>query len=161
MQRKNSLLKYFSKANPKSHHAMALIMAISVIVIISTIMALSLSLTATTTKKTTDIYLYEQSAILCKSATEYALLQIGQNPPCTYRGSSFIHKSIYTVSISVSYVYNDARICTKLTPNGPLYTTVTTAQQSGSALIDVAVGVNNPSISTEPIRYFRRTIQKL
>ena len=155
MQRKNTLLK------SSSHNAMALIMTITVIVIISTIMALSLSLTSTTTQKTTDIYLHENSILLSKSATEYALLQISHNPPCTYRGSSFTYKSIYSVNISVSYVYNNPAICTDLTPEGPLYTSVTSVQQSGSALIDVSVGVKNATISTEEIRYFRRTIQKL
>ena len=157
MQRKNSIIR--SSYNSRS--GMALIMAIAVIVIVSTIMALSLSLTTTTAKKTTDLYLYEQSVLLSKSATEYALLQIAQNSPCTYEGSSFKYNTIYDINITVKYVYSDATICTGLSPSGPLYTTVTTPEQSGSALIDVAVGVNDSSISTEPIRYFRRTIQKL
>jgi hypothetical protein len=160
MQRKNSILRYSHKA--RAHrNGMALIMAIAVIVIIATIMTLSLSLTATTSKKTTDLYLYEQSVLLSKSATEYALLKIAENAPCTYRGGNFTYNSIYDINISVSYVYNDASTCTDLTPDGPLYTTVETDEQNGSVLIDVSVGVNNSTVTTEPIRYFRRSIQKL
>ena len=70
MQRKNNLLV--------SRSGMAMIMAIVVIVIISTIMALSLSLTTQTTKKTTDIYLYEQAMIYSKSVAELALLEIAK-----------------------------------------------------------------------------------
>jgi len=158
MQRKNSILKS-SNNNSSSRSGMALVMAIAVIVIISTIMALSLSLTSTTSKRTTDLYLYEQSVLLSKSATEYALLQIAQNPPCTYTGSNFTYDSIYSINISVSYVYDNTASC--LANGGTQYATVETPEQSGSALIDVAVGINNSTISTEPIRYFRRTIQKL
>jgi len=69
MQRKNSILK---------HNGMAMIMAIAVIVVIATIMALSMAMTAQTTKRTNDLYLYEQSILMSKSATEYALLQISE-----------------------------------------------------------------------------------
>jgi hypothetical protein len=156
MQRKNHILRspYIAR------NGMAMIMAIVVIVIISTIIALSLSLTATTSKRTTDLYLYEQSVLLSKSATEYALLQISQNDPCTYTGSSFIQDDIYNIKISVSYVYLDTEnYCS--TNGGTQYATVETEEQSGSALIDVTIGVNDPNVSTEEIRYFRRTIQKL
>ena len=76
MQRKNSFLKKF-------RGGMAMIMAIAVIVIIATIMALALSLTSQTTKRTVDIYLYEQSALYAKSAVELALLEIAGNTPCS------------------------------------------------------------------------------
>ena len=155
MQRKNNILK----SSSSSRSGMALIMALGVIIIVSTIMALSLSLTATTTKRTTDLYLYEQSVLLSKSATEYALLQIAQSAPCSYNGSSFTYASTYDINISVEYVYDNTAICT--TNGGTSYAVVTASEQSGSALIDVAVGVNNTIITTEPIRYFRRTIQKL
>lgn len=155
MQRKNRILN----SSSSSRSGMALVMAIAVIVIISTIMALSLSLTRTTSKKTTDLYLYEQSALLAKSATEYALLQISQNPPCSYNGGTFTYDTIYDITISVEYIYDNTTACT--TNGGTQYATVTTPEQSGSALIDVAVGINNSTISTEPIRYFRRTMQKL
>jgi hypothetical protein len=156
MQRKNSILK-------KQHkNAMALIMAIAVIIIISTIMALSLALTTQTSKKTLDLYLYEQSMLLSKSATEFALLEIAKNNtsanPCNYTGSSFVQDGFYQIDISVRYVYTSFPASCAAAQQ---FATVQTAEQNGSALIDVAVSVNNTTVSSEPIRYFRRTIQKL
>lgn len=134
---------------------MAIIMAIAVIVIIGTIMALNMALTAQTTKRTSDLYLYEQTMLLSKSATEYALLRIAQSNPCAYTGESFTQDSFYNIDISVQYIYT-AGVCLAQ------YATVTTPEQNGSVLLDVTVTVpNNINVTTEPIRYFRRTIQKL
>ncbi len=152
MQRKNNILKF-------SRNGMAMIMALAVIVIVATIMALSLALTTQTTKKTVDLYLYEQSILLSKSATEYALLQIAQSNPCSYAGEQFTHNTLYTIDISVEYIYDDPNLCSA---SGLLYTTVTNPQQSGSALMDITVSVTpDKNAASEPIRYFRRTIQKL
>ena len=152
MQRKNNILI-------SARSGMAMIMAITVIVVMATIMAISLALTTKTTKKTVDIYLKEQSILLSKSATEYALLQIAQSNPCTYAGETFIQDGFYTIDIAVRYVYNTAGVCA--TP-ALLYTTVNTPEQNGSAIMDVTVSVTpDKNIATEPIRYFRRTIQKL
>ena len=153
MQRKNNILI-------SARSGMAMIMAITVIVIMATIMALSISLTTTTTKKTVDMYLYEQSILLSKSATEYALLQIAQNPPCSNIDATFTQDTLYTIDISVQYIYDAAAPCA--TNGGTLYTTVATPEQNGSAVMDVTVSVTpDKNIASEPIRYFRRTIQKL
>ena len=152
---------------------MAMIMAIAVIVIIATIMALSVSLTSQTTKRTTDVYLYEQSILLAHSAAEYALLRISQNPPCTNLNTTFTQDTLYNITINLRYIYyddpttplvNEAQaVCNALTaPNrGRLYTTVTTPEQNGSVLMDITVDVNDTTVASEPIRYFKRTLQKL
>ena len=153
MQRKNSILK-------RNHRSgIALIMAIAVIIIIATIMTLSLSLTTQTSKRTVDLYLYEQASLLSKSATEYALLKIAEDGACTHTNDlNFVQDSIYDINISLSYVYQSgSNPCTA----AQTYTTVDTPEQNGSILIDVSVSVNDTSVSSEPIRYFRRTIQKL
>ena len=62
MQRKNSFLKV--SALRRKSGGFAMIMAIVVIVVIATIMALSISLTAQTTKRTSDLYLYDQADVL-------------------------------------------------------------------------------------------------
>jgi type II secretory pathway pseudopilin PulG len=151
MQRKNSILR-------KTHkNGIAMIMAIAAIVIIATIMALALSLTTQTTKRTNDIYLYEQASLLSKSATEYALLRIAQDGACSHTNDlNFVQDNIYDINISVKYIYTN--LCPTATDS---YTTVETAEQNGSILIDVAVSVNDTTVSSEPIRYFRRTLQKL
>ncbi len=149
MQRKNHILR-------TSRNGIAMIMAIIAIVIISTLMALALSMTAQTTKRTTDLYLYEQASLLAKSATEYALLRIAQDGACSHTNDlNFVQDSIYDINISIQYIY------TATTPCSAMYTTVQTPEQNGSILIDVTVSVNDSTVSTEPIRYFKRTLQKL
>ena len=138
---------------------MAMIMAIIAIVIIGTIMALALALNSQTTKQTTDLYLYEQAVLLSKSATEYALLRIAQNDPCTNIDGNFTQDGIYDINISAQYIYDSNTSC--IANGGTLYTTVTTPEQNGSVLLDVTVSVTDKNVTTEDIRYFRRTIQKL
>lgn len=151
MQRKNNILR-------NHRNAIAMIMAIGVIVLIGTIMALSLTLTSVTSKKTTNLYLHEQVILLSKSATEYALLKIAEDGPCTHTDDLiFTHDLIYDVNISLQYIYTAPSPCTP----AQTYTTVTTDEQNGSVLMDVAISVTDTSVTTEPIRYFRRTIQKL
>jgi len=151
MQRKNNILN----SRHTQRGGFAMIMAITVIVIVATIMALSLSLTTQTVKKTTDLYLYEQAVLLSKSATEYALLKIAQDGPCSNTSLNFSDPSgLYTIDIKLKYIYTAANSCLA----ADTYTTVVTPAQSGSVLMDVRVSTD---VGTEPIRYFRRTIQKL
>ena len=148
MQRKNSFLK-------KGRDGMAMIMAIAVIVIIATIMALSVSLTTQTTKRTTDIYLYEQCALYAKSTVELALLEIAKASPCTLTRYDHNFDGIYDANVTLRYIYTDAStICA--TDNQ--YFDITTPEQNGSVLMDISITTN---AGTEPIRYFRRSIQKL
>mgnify|MGYP002641220430 FL=1 len=149
--------------------AMAMIMALVVIVTLATIMALSLSMTAETTKRTTDVYLHEQAILVSKSAAELALLDIAEYGPCTteatlgtthlgaYRmdldNDGVITDDIYDVNVTVRYVY-DGLNCGGTND----YATVTTDEQNGSVLMDITVTTDE---GTEPIRYFRRSIQKL
>jgi len=151
MQRKNHFLKR------RRRPAIAIIMAIAVIVIMATIMALSLSLSSQTTKQTTALYLYEQAEMLSKSAAEYALLKIAQDGPCTHTNDlNFQQDGLYDINISLKYIYLAPSPCSA----DQTYTTVTTAEQNGSILLDISVSVDE-NVSGEPIRYFRRTLQKL
>lgn len=144
MQRKNYLLK---------RSGMAMIMAISVIVILSTIMALSLSLSVQTTKRTTDLYLHEQVILYSKSAAELALLDIAKNGCSDTFNTTF--DGIYDANITMKYIYTGTvGSCTN-------YFDITTPEQNGSVLMDIVVTVSDTNIATEPIRYFRRVIQKL
>ena len=153
MQRKNSIL---SKYHHKKRAAFAMIMAIIVIIVISTIMALSLSLTAQTSKRTTDIYLYEQAELIAKSATELTMLEIAQNGCLNTFTPTFDADTtaIFDVTVSMQYIYTGA--VGGCTP----YFNITTPEQNGSVLMDVVVSTK-ANITTEPIRYFRRSIQKL
>jgi type II secretory pathway pseudopilin PulG len=162
MQRKNNILNtsYIKHTKRSSRSGIAMIMAIAVIVILATIMALSLALTSQTTKRSTDLYLYEQAILLSKSATEYALLRISQDGECVNHNLDFSPPSpldYYDINITVWYVYTSPSPCAA----DRNYTTVTTPEQNGSVLMDVSVSVNDTTIATEPIRFFKRTIEKL
>lgn len=155
MQRKNSFLN----TPGTKKNAMAMIMAIAVIVVLGTIMALSLSLTSQTTKRTTDIYLYEQSALYAKSAAELALLDIAENG-CQNTFNTDFDGTIYDANITMRYIYTEANTnvagasCNEYI-NNPY---IQTDEQNGSVLMDITVSTD---VGSEPIRYFRRTIQKL
>lgn len=159
MQRKNNILKF-------SHQGFAMIMAIGVIVILSTIMAFSLSMTTKTTKKTGDLYLYEQALLLSKSAAEYALLRVGLDGACSHSQFNFTHNNIYDINITLKYIYTDPSPCTDASDD---YATVTVDRsmyqkgedQNGSVLIDVTVSTNPTANVGEPIHYFSRGLWKL
>ena len=155
MQRKNYFLK-------KSRNGMAMIMALVVIVTMATIMALSLSLATKTTKKTTDLYLYEQSVLLSQSASEYALLRLSQVAPCSLASiPGFRYNDTYDINITMQYISTNPSICqTNASAAGANYATTTTPQSNGAVIMDITI-LANPSGTTEPIRYFRRSIQKL
>ncbi|MBS4068250.1 MAG: hypothetical protein KGZ62_06590 [Sulfurimonas sp.] len=169
MQRKNYILKTNPHKNGssflKKRSGFAMIMAIIVIVVISGIMALSLSLTAETTKRTVDLYLYEQAILYSKSAAELALLDIAKNGCINSKDITF--DGIYDANITMQYIYTgvatnaDGTItCTPYNPTSPIY--ITTPEQNGSVLMDITVSVRaDANVATEPIRYFRRSIQKL
>jgi len=160
MQRKNNFLKISYYRKQKT--AMAMIMAVAVIVVLGTIMALSLSMTTQTSKRTTDIYLYEQAVLYSKSTAELALLKIAEDGCQNTYNTNF--DGIYDANITMRYVYTTAETnttggsCNEYIggPNPTDY--IQTPEQNGSVLMDITVSTNQ---GTEPIRYFRRTIQKL
>ena len=155
MQRKNNFLNY---THPKKRSGMALIMAIGVLVILATIMALSLSLTSQTTKRTTDIYLHEQVVLYSKSAAELALLEIAEKG-CQNTFNTDFNGSIYDANVTMSYVYTEANTNVAATVNcNEFISYIQTNEQNGSVLMDITV---TTTVGTEPIRYFRRSIQKL
>jgi flagellar basal body-associated protein FliL len=154
MQRKNSILRYSAS---KKRAGMAMIMAIMVIVIIATIMALALALTSETTKRTTDIYLHEQAALYSKAAAEFALLNIAKN------GCSNSYNHTFGAAGEIQF---DANVTMQYSYTTPIagctqYITINTPAENGSVLMDIAVTLHDSTITSEPIRYFRRTIQKL
>ena len=154
MQRKNSILRKLSHRS-----GMAMIMAVAVIVIIATIMTLSLNLTTQTSKKTTDLYLYEQTVLLSKSAAEYAILRSSLLAPCTFAGDNFIHNNAYDINISIQYIsFNGSTCDTNANALGIRYSTTTATESDGTIIMDIKVSTGT---GTEPITYFRRSIQKL
>ncbi len=161
MQRKNHILMNTMQKSSK-RGAFAMIMAMAVIVIVGTILALSLSLTNKTTKQTADIYIYEQAVLLSKSAAEYALLRISQAAPCSINNLTFSPPApldYYNITIDMRYVYDNVATCTA--GGATNYFIISTEESNGLVLLDITVEVNDITIISEPIRYFRRSIQKL
>jgi hypothetical protein len=152
-----------SSSKRTSRSAFAMIMAIIVIIIISTIMAFSLSLTTQTAKTTTDTYLYEQAILYSKSAAELALLEIAKtniaeegclNSFETDFPDELGNESLFQAKVTMKYIYSaEVTGCDK-------YFIITTPEQNGTVLMDITITTKD-EIATEPIRYFRRSIQKL
>ena len=59
----------------------------------------------------------------------------------------------------MKYIYTEAATCN--TGGADQYFIVSTEEQNGSVLMDITVSVNDTTITSEPITYFRRSIQKL
>lgn len=174
MQRKNSILKTDPRQKragfAKKRSGFAMITAIIVVLIISTIMALSLALTAETSKRTADLYLYEQAVLYSKSAAELTLLDIAQNGCINSKNITFNDvggNPLFDANVTMQYLYTGVATnaagtvtCTPYNPTAPIY--IATPEQNGSVLMDITVSVrDDANISAEPIHYFRRTIQKL
>ena len=160
MQRKNSFL------NPSKRKGFAMIMAIILIVVLTSIMALTLTLTSQTSKQTTDLYLREQAVLLAQSAAEYTMLAIsGKDRDTSHVGggclgqvNAFYPSStnpIFDINVSIKYI--------GLNCGGGMdyISSITTPESNGTVLLDITVVSHDTTTSTEPIRYFRRTLQKL
>lgn len=160
MQRKNHLLK--------KRNGFAMLMAIFLLIIISTFMALSLSMGTTTTQKTTNEYLHEQALLLTSSATEYAVLAISGHNRTTHNNCINEINAVYPnsanpmfdINITMSYIgfggiggaADDCR---------DYIATIATPETNGTVLMDVTVTSSADLNLSEPIRYHRRTLQKL
>jgi len=163
MQRKNSILKGYRRG-------IAMIMAIAVIIVLSTIMALTLNMTATTTKQTVNDYLHEQAILLTRSATEYTLLRISAQDRnasgclTTLNGTYAPDgTTLFDMNVSIRYIgLSGGPGVNECNPSQSYILNADVDDQSskGSILLDVIVTAD-PSLTSEPIRYHRRTLQKL
>ncbi len=166
MQRKNHLLK-------NHRHGIAMIMAIAVIVILGTIMAVMLQLTALGSKQTINDYLHEQAILLSRSATEFTLLRISGTDRSIANNCltslSGEYENIFDINISISYIGLSGTNVVSECANDCATTkdecfiansNVDDANSKGSVLLDIIV-TSRDGTSDDPIRYHRRTLQKL
>ena len=157
MQRKNYFLR---NSISKKRSGFAMIMAITVVVVLSTIMALSINMTNKSSKRTADIYLYEQALLYSKSASELALLDIAKKG-CINTFDTNFSNSIYDANVTMRYVYTGAVNDSSGNPCDEYISYIQTPEQNGSVLMDITITINDPTVVSEPIRYFRRIMQKL
>ncbi len=160
MQRKNYILK---------RRGMAMLMAIFLLVILGTIMGLTISMTSTTTARTANNYLHEQALLLTSSATEYALLALsGHNTAANGCINSINAQypqagaaAMFDINITMNYVGYGAIVgCNNYIPN--INSSLVAGEDTnGTVMMDVVVTSNAGLGLTEPIRYHRRTLQKM
>ncbi|MFT7860826.1 MAG: hypothetical protein ABXS93_07800 [Sulfurimonas sp.] len=113
------------------------------------------------TQRTTDLYLYEQSTMLARSATEFAMSELSNVNPCNLRNIDFRYNNAFDVNISMRYITFPGSDCnTNAIAIGVNEANTTAIESDGTVIMDVTVTAN-PAGTTEPMRYFRRTIQKL
>ena len=165
MQRKSNILR-------QKRGGFAMIMAIFFMVLMATMMLFMLNASAETTERTTSSYVNEQAQLLAKSAVEYALLRVsGFNRDTDGDGvaddclesftATFPEGSpMYNITVNMSYHGLGVGAPASCTANGT-QATINTAESVGTMLIDVYVEDHDDLNLNEPVRYHRRTIQKL
>jgi len=156
MQRKSRILK--------GRSGFAMIMAIFFMIVIATLLLYMLGSTTETGQRTTNAYVNEQAQLLAKSAVEYAVLRVSgydrdANDGCINSINAQYPDStnpIYDINISIRYIgFGNYTSC------DDYIASIATPESNGTMLIDVYVQ-DNPALNLdEPIRYHRRTMQKL
>lgn len=141
-----------------------MITAIFFMIIMATLLTYMLSTTAETAERTSKGYLNEQAQLLAKSAVEYAILQVSGtdrgplNANCLRTVTATYPEGAPMFDITVNIAYHGfGALCTG---NGTV-DTVVTPESRGTMLIDVYVEDNPNLLLDEPVRYHRRTLQKL
>ena len=141
-----------------------LIAAIFFVVIASSICMLALSIASTSVKQNSEIYLREQSELVARAATEYAMLAIISNDfSTTCLGNQSENASednpitgefgdLFTFKVYVKY-FGDMGIC-----SGDAV--AATGANQGTIMLDVFVS-SKPGKSSNPINFHKRTLQKL
>ncbi|MGB2552474.1 hypothetical protein ACPF04_04775 [Campylobacter sp. MOP51] len=151
----------------------SLVMAIMFLVLVATLSMFALSLSATTSKHTTDIFLREQAELLAQGATEMAVqnllgMEIGnvggtQRCPTANAAARRIVNTnlsrngtiLFNVTVDVVDFIGQINGCgTPITLDG-----AGNNPSTGTVILDVTV-TSNPDFNI-PIRFHRRTIQKL
>jgi type II secretory pathway pseudopilin PulG len=156
----------------------ALIAAVFLLILISSMLLTMLSLSTETSKRTVNDYLNEQAVLLAYGATEQAVLAItGTDPasgclqsigPVNYPDTG---SPIFTVTTTMRYMWSNgltAASCLALDSSCRNYiddtqavsNQLTTDESGGAVIIDVVVQTP-PGLVDEPVRFHRRTLQKL
>ena len=138
--------------------AFSMLTAIFVIVIMASVGAIVMSLSGKMVKSTTTQFQREQSMLLAKSYTEYAIMAVmanGHRANClnTIRGVF----NTYNITVNISYIGNNATLggtnCTILS------NTVITPKSPLNIIVDAYVSY--PNENGQNITYHKRTLQKI
>ncbi len=147
----------------------SLITAIVFIILVATLSMLALSFSSFSTKQTSDLFLREQAELLLQSGTEFALLAISGHQITAANGclnqinSQYPEagaNAIFDINITINYMGNGLNAASGGNCN-LLSDIVDTNESNVTVIIDTIVETTpSNTISTEPIRLHRRTIQK-
>lgn len=158
-----------------------LIAAVFMILAISFLLMRMMATTAESSQRTINNYLHEQAILLTYAATEQAILAISgrnraQNGCITTISGQFPNQNpILTYTTNIRYIWSNTQT-TALQAGGPSNganclgyidgtqvagNQLTTDETGGSVLIDVYVSGHGTLGLSEPVRYHRRTLQKL
>ncbi len=153
--------------------AFSMLTAIFVIVLMATVAAFILNLSGKMVKGTVAQFQREQSVLLAKSYTEYAIMAVTANEhnlsTClnNIRGSAIDDGSggyIYTIDANISYIAKPGVLHTTGCVR-KLATDVNTVDSPLNIIVDVFVSyrdLDHPSPSSAPwITYHKRTLQKI
>ncbi|MBS9778843.1 MAG: type II secretion system protein [Campylobacteraceae bacterium] len=139
----------------------SLLTAIIFIVTVATIGALSLSMSNVTAKQTGDLYLRTQAELLAQSATGLALMGITAHD---INGTNCLNQingtfpdttnPVFDISVTISYLGREIPAGCNIVSN-----TVQNNESNLTVIVDTVVS-SHGDIATEPIRFYKRTIQK-
>jgi len=136
----------------------SLLTALIFLILVATISTLAITLSTLSTKQTTDIYLKSQAELLLRSGTEFAMLAISgtdyNSTNCNDNTINMTYNKTYDINISIFYIGSGLGVCSKVLAND-----INTSDSNRTVIINTTVSTR-PDITTEPIRLFRRTIQK-
>jgi len=142
--------------------AFSMLTAIVIIVLMATVAAFILNLSGKMVKGTTVQFQREQSVLLAKSYTEYAVMAVTANE---HNSTGCLNNitgtyGIYNVDVNISYIGN-----TDLAGNcRTLSNAVTTVKSPLNVIVDVFVrydDLDNPSPTPPKMTYHRRSLQKI
>ena len=165
MQNKNRILK---------RNGFAVIAAVFLMLLITLMLLKMLSYSTDVSARTANDYLNEQAQLLAFNATEEAVYLISARNTAATTCLQTINEvfpndgpAMLDVNITIQYVWSNAFTPADLTCQGYIDATQAVTNQletnasNGAALIDVYV-TSDPALNLdEPIRFHRRTLQKL
>ena len=167
MQRKSRILKsYFQQ----SRSGFAMIMAIFFMIIMATLMTAMLASSTETANRTVNNYLLEQGQLLAKSAVEVAILRVSGRDRTAAGCLTHIDleypesgSKLFDIDVDISYFGFGGIVgnCHNLLPNVAEVNIIATPESIGTMQIDIYVQSHNDLNLTEPIKFHRRTLQKL
>ena len=150
--------------------AFSMITAIFIIVLMATVAAFIVNLSGKMVKGTTAQFQREQSVLLAKSYTEYAIMAVTANE---HNSSTCLNtitggygdigggNKLYNINVDISYIGNDL----DASCDRRLSTTVNTLKSPLNIIVDVFVSykdLDHPAGAGAPdITYHRRSLQKI